>query len=58
MVTRCRDFVFKKETLDNGKPLAEAAFDMTCAVNCLRYYGNNYTEIFSPALVLTHTFVY
>ena len=26
--------------MDNGKPLAEAAFDMTCAVNCLRYYGN------------------
>jgi aldehyde dehydrogenase (NAD+) len=39
LVERDADYLASLETLDNGKPLAEAQFDMTCAVNCLRYYA-------------------
>lgn len=27
------------ETLDNGKPIGEAVFDVECAVACFRYYA-------------------
>lgn len=39
LIERDAEYLAALETLDNGKPLAEAQFDMTCAVNCLRYYA-------------------
>jgi len=39
LIERDSDYLAKLETLNNGKPLAEAVFDMVCAVNCLRYYA-------------------
>lgn len=39
LVERDAEYLASLETLNNGKPLAEAQFDMVCAVNCLRYYA-------------------
>lgn len=39
LIERDASYLASLETLNNGKPLAEALFDMTCAVNCLRYYA-------------------
>ncbi|EFX77394.1 hypothetical protein DAPPUDRAFT_305826 [Daphnia pulex] len=39
LIERDADYLAALETLNNGKPLAEAQFDMVCAVNCLRYYA-------------------
>lgn len=33
------DYLSKLEVADNGKPYAEAAFDMECAVSTFRYYA-------------------
>jgi hypothetical protein len=41
LIERDAEYLAALETLDNGKPLAEAQFDMVCAVNCLRYYAGN-----------------
>ena len=39
LIERDADYLARLETLDNGKPLPEAQFDMVCAVNTLRYYA-------------------
>ncbi len=41
LIERDAEYLAALETLNNGKPLAEAQFDMVCAVNCLRYYAGN-----------------
>ena len=39
LIERDSDYLAALETLDNGKPIAEAKFDMATAVSCLRYYA-------------------
>ncbi|KZS05982.1 Retinal dehydrogenase 1 [Daphnia magna] len=39
LIERDAEYLAALETLNNGKPLAEAQFDMVCAINCLRYYA-------------------
>ncbi|KAI1287426.1 Retinal dehydrogenase 1 [Halotydeus destructor] len=36
-IERDRDYLGSLETLDNGKPIGEALFDIDCAVACFRY---------------------
>lgn len=39
LIERDIDHLARLEVADNGKPLAEAAFDMECAVSTFRYYA-------------------
>lgn len=39
LIAKNKDYIAKLETLDNGKPLAEAEFDVDCSIACLKYYA-------------------
>merc|ERR1712071_524541 len=39
LIERDANYLASLESLDNGKPLSEALFDIECAVGCLRYYS-------------------
>lgn len=39
LIDRDRDYIANLETLDNGKSFAEAAFDIDCSADVLRYYA-------------------
>lgn len=39
LIERDADVLANLESLDNGKPLADAQFDVQCAADCFRYYA-------------------
>ena len=39
LIERDSRYLAELETLNNGKPIGEAEFDMYCALGCLRYYA-------------------
>lgn len=39
LVERDAEYLASLETLDNGKPYGDAAFDISCVVDTLRYYA-------------------
>lgn len=56
LIERDAEYLAALETLNNGKPLAEAQFDMTCAVNCLRYYAGWADKIHGQTIPAGHLF--
>ncbi|KAH9361857.1 hypothetical protein HPB48_003734 [Haemaphysalis longicornis] len=39
LLERDKEYLASLEVLNNGKPYAEALFDMDCSIDCIRYYA-------------------
>lgn len=58
LVERDAEYLASLESLDNGKPLSEALFDIECAIGCLRYYSGWADKIHGQQIPAGNNFLY